>query len=216
MTTMTVTPDLTQLAADIHELTDHHRHEERYYVWNASRHRVWRRHITWHAPLLQQLRDAAHPGGGKIDGPPPARGKHTPAPANLDAVGRLQAIERAVYEGWRVRLNLPSRGSLEADLRALVGAVAAFDPETRAELTADADRWRLWCLTLAGWRLPPWRPNAPCPACDAMPGDTTGLRVRLDRHTACCVSDGCGATWTPDTVGILADHVRAHGGNHHG
>lgn len=199
--------DLARMAEHIAELATHHPHTEKYYVWSENRNRAWKHHLAWHAPLVVQLRRAA---GARTAGDqvrPGGKGKKSdsPAPANLDAVDRLQAIETAVV-GWRLVLQLPGRGRLEDDLRALVGAAATATPELRAQLAADVDRWRLWCLTLTGWRSPPWRPNVPCPQCEKLPGDKAGLRVRLDRSTACCVS--CGAAWGPDAVGVLAEYVR--------
>ena len=198
--------DLATLAEHIGQLTAHHHHVEPYYTWTPSRHRRWRNHIAWHAPLLVQLRQATHPVAGD-DTRGARHGKPAPAaaPANLDALDRMRAIETQVAD-WLGIFQLPTRGMLEDDLRALVGATATATPEARERLAADVDRWRLWCLTLAGWRTPPWRPNAPCPHCEVLPGDRVGLRVRLDRSTACCVS--CGAVWGSDTVGVLADHVR--------
>ena len=197
---------LAILAEHIGQLTTHHHHAERYYVWTPSRHRRWRNHITWHAPLLGQLRQAAHPSDAGDDARGARHGKPAPAaPANLDALDRMRAIETQVAD-WLGIFLLPARGRPEDDLRALVGATATATPEACERLAADVDRWRLWCLTLAGWRTPPWRPNAPCPHCEVLPGDLAGLRVRLDRSSACCVS--CGAVWGPDSVGVLAEHVR--------
>lgn len=199
--------DLATMAAHINELTTHHPTVVRYHIWSKSRHPVERHHTAWHPPLLLQLRQAAHTQAPAADGTRPGRhGKPSPkAPANLDAVDRLHAIETGTAQ-WLTLFDLPSRGRLEDDLRQLVGAAATTDPATREQIAKAIDQWRLWCQTLAGWRTPPWRPNAPCPRCERMPGDKAGLRVRLDRSTACCVS--CGAVWGPDTVGLLAEHVR--------
>ena len=192
-----------QLADHIGQLVERKPHTERFFTWNKTRHRQWHNHVTWHPSLLAQLRDAATPAAADL-ATPISRGKTSmAAPANLDALDRLQAIVwRAAT--WRQRLNLTSRGTLEGDLRSLVGATMT-DRQLSA-LASDADRWRVWCLTLAGWQTPPWRPHAPCPRCDKWPGDRAGLRVHLAESTACCLS--CGAAWGPNVVGILAEHVR--------
>jgi len=197
-------PDLfAQLADHIAQLCEHHHHVEKYHTWTGSRHREWHTHLTWHPPLLAQLRHATQPRTG--DQLAVSKGKPAPkAPANLDALDRLHAIDIEVTK-WRNLLGGTPRGTLEADLKALVGLTTAADA---VPLAADVDRWRLWCLTLAGWQTPPWQPHAPCPRCDKLPGDRAGLRVRLDQSTACCVS--CGAVWGPDVVGVLADHVRRY------
>lgn len=200
--------DLTRMAEHIRELTTHHSHTEKFYVWTPARNKTWRQHLAWHPPLIAQLRRAAHtrtPGAEARSGKRAKKPSTSAAPANLDALDRLQAIETAVAT-WRTQFGITSRGRLEHDLRGLVGQAAAATPEDRAQLGEDVDRWRLWCLTLAGWRTPPWRPNVPCPQCEHLPGDKAGLRVRLDRSTACCIT--CGAAWGPDIVGVLAEYVR--------
>lgn len=207
---MAVDP-LTEIADTIRQLCEQHHHTEKYDIWTKNRNRNIRHHTAWHPPLIVQLQQAAQPTHQTDDIKAGRHGKPAPAaPANLDALDRLQAIQAGIAH-WRATLSLPPRDGL--DLHGLVGAAAATDPHTRTQLAADIDRWKLWCLTLAGWRTPPWRPHAPCPQCERMPGDKTGLRVRLDRSTACCLS--CGAAWGPDAVGILADHVRGWKDNHH-
>jgi hypothetical protein len=206
MTVMAVDP-LTEIADTIKELCDQYSHTEKYEIWTKARHRRQLQHHSWHAPLIVQLQQAA---GIRRAGDPVRPGRHgkpaPAAPANLDALDRLQAIEIGTAT-WRARLGQkPLHEGLFGDLRTLVGAAAAAEPHDRRQLAADIDRWRLWCLTLGGWRARAWRPDAPCPHCDTRQGEKQGLRVRLDRSTACCLS--CGAAWGPYTVGILADHVR--------
>lgn len=205
---------LADLADNVRELTQYYRHQEpRPNVWSEQGNK---RHfppwVSWHAPLLTQLHQAVYEGrSGEIIGGR-AKGVTLSAPARLDVLAQLDAIRRGVT-AWQHRLGLGSRGNLLADVRALVGGAANADDETRERLAGDVDRWRLSCLTLAGWRTS-FRPNAPCPHCDQMPGAVdgkpVGLRVRLDKSTASCMTEDCGATWNQWTIGILAEHVRAY------
>lgn len=208
-------PDaLLDLADNVRDLAEHYRHEERRpHTWSPARHRVeqppW---VTWHAPLLVQLYQVAQSAmGGEFVGGR-ARSGQSSGPAGLFALAQLDVIRRGVAR-WYGRLELTSRGDLIADLRGLVGAAASADHSTGQRLAADVARWRLSCLTLTGWRTS-YRPPAPCPHCDRMPGTVdgkpVGLRVRLDKSTARCMTEDCGAHWSQATIGVLAEHVRSY------
>jgi len=120
-------------------------------------------------------------------------------PARLDAINlELTITAWAADKVWLCKL--PVRESTDANLRALVGA--KVDSDTTAALLADLNRWVYAARIIAGWQRPPWRPDAPCPACDKR-----GLRVRLDLALATCVE--CGEAWDKNTIGILASHVAA-------
>ena len=91
---------------------------------------------------------------------------------------------------------------LKSDMRRLVGI-----PWARGEMRAldsDVRLWLVWCRVLTGWDTPAWQPNAKCPVC----GIRGTLRIRLDRHTACCIESSCRAAWDEDTIEYLATHVR--------
>jgi hypothetical protein len=62
---------------------------------------------------------------------------------------------------------------------------------------------------VAGWELPAWQPQAPCPHCGDLPDAHAGLRVRAEIFSAVCLS--CDRTWAPDGVPIeiLGEHIRA-------
>jgi len=214
---------LIQLADHIGELVDPIEHTERYGVRSPTGHRrVARVHRSAHPCLLDQLAEAAgipitadrrSTGLGARDQRVPA------AAANLDAIDRLVAITAGLrrwtstLKTWRYYPphELPST---KADLRAFVGAVAnARVPKPQvARLAADVARWRNWCRVLGAWEDPvPHLPTVPCPHCDTLPDERAGLRIRIDRSAALCLT--CHATWDDDTIGLLAEHIRGHFAN---
>lgn len=70
------------------------------------------------------------------------------------------------------------------------------------EIEADVRRWWHQARIIAGWDSPTYRPFATCPVCS----DRQGLRISLGSHTGVCVK--CRTVWGPETIGLLADHVR--------
>jgi len=201
---------LAQLADHIGELVDPIEHAERYGVRSKTGHRrVARVHRSHHPSLLDELREAA--GAVATYRPPPgltAVGTFAPAAAaNLDAVDRLIAIS-ADLARWMSQLKIRRDDrTTKARMRALVGAAARLPHAKLARLTSDVDRWRSWCRVLGAWEDPlPHLPTVPCPQCDTFPGERAGLRIRLDRSAAVCLT--CQAIWDENTVGILAEHIR--------
>lgn len=173
---------------------------ERYEKWvNRNRKVFYHEHRM--PSLLDQLIAAAVPGevyvedsGGHVH-----RAPGSMPPARLEAVNlELTITAWAADKVWLCKL--PVREDTAANLRALVGA--KVDSDTVAALLVDLRRWVFAARVVAGWQRPPWRPDAPCPACDRK-----GLRVRLDLSTATCAE--CGEGWDKDTIGILAKHVAA-------
>ena len=160
-----------------------------------------RMHAAKHPSLLDQLRAAGTAGRGAGDDLP-SGGYETRPAARLEALDRLHAIDQAV-DDWLVRrFDVSRRGTLEDDLRLLVGLSPHLDGFGEHDLAREAERWLTWARVVTGWDSAPWRPNAPCPMCES----TGGLRVRLDAHAAACLD--CGETWAPATIGLLADHLR--------
>lgn len=191
-------PDTIADAVDL--LTNPMRIRERYEIWDGNRNkkiRWWEHRMP---SLIDQLARAAIPGevyledsGGHI--------RRMPAscpPARLDAINLELAITSwAADICWRN--HIPIRDKTAANLRAIVGAPLTSD--AAAEILNRLRRYLHQARIIAGWQRPPWRPDAPCPACDQK-----GLRVRLDLSTATCIR--CGETWDHTTIGVLAEHVR--------
>jgi hypothetical protein len=207
-----VTNRSTSVAGLVADLTAHggaltrpRTHRESRWTWDANRNRKplapW---VTRQPSLLEQLAAAVVPSeayaavgaGGRV------APRSTP-PARLDAIDRWQAIEAAALR-WSASLGLRARPDLAGRVSALVAAGAGLDAPTLAALLAEVRAWHYWAATVVGWLTPPWRPLAPCPACQAR----DRLRVRLDQGTACCL--GCGRAWGPDTIDALAASVRAY------
>lgn len=164
---------------------------------------ITQRHYTRHPSLLDQLRLAIEPSTTVEDGRRPFASKPS---ARLEAIDRLMDIE-AQSDDWVIRLGIGDvKAPAEDNLHALAGAYPGMGP-TEARLYArDLRRWLSWAKTVTGWDSPAWRPNAPCPLCEAK----GSLRVRLAESTGVCVE--CGEAWDPGTIGLLADHIRQTNG----
>ena len=158
-----------------------------------------RRVVTHHASLLDQLSDAVEPSTSAVEGG--QRGYGSTPSARLDAIDRLLAIDAGAAR-WAVRLGLPLGATTPDTLRGLLNHARWLDDDDLAALVADVRSWVAWARTVTGWDTPPWRPDAPCPACE----DRGGLRVRLASRTAVCVT--CGASWDADGIEALGVFVR--------
>jgi hypothetical protein len=191
--------DLATIADAADALTNPIRVREPIHYWDEHRNRKTRYWTHTLPSLLDQLAKAAIPGevyvednAGQIHRQP-----RSVPPARLEAINAAIQIEAGAAV-WVIRVRLIMRQDAPSNIRALVGAQT--DSDTAADILTDLRRWYGWAATLTGWERPAWRPRAPCPACEQ-----PGLRVRLAQQTAACVS--CGAGWTSDTIGILADYV---------
>lgn len=195
-------PTRTDIADLVDDLTNPISVSEAISYWDAHRNRKTRVHSHTLPSLLDQLALAHHPGEAYVEtsgGTTRTKARSTPA-ARLEAIRAHLAIHTDTRE-WTHELDLAPRGDLTADIRGLVGATLTSDQIRR--LYKALRRWNASAETLAGWRRPPWTPQAPCPLC----GDRQ-LRIRLDMKTATCVA--CREGWTPDTIGLLADHLRRY------
>lgn len=187
---------LDQLHAAVDALTRPRRTVEHVQGWTAARNRTTVQHAVVHPPLLTALAAAAYPAqrGGGARSVPGSR-----PPVNLDAVDRLQQIEREIWK-WRQTAEIDAAGSM-ATLKGLAGHASRLDAEALACLAGDARRWVVWAETTTGERQRPWSPDAPCPVCD----QRHGLRVALLEQRAYCRL--CEASWDDMTIGLLAAHV---------
>jgi hypothetical protein len=169
---------------------------------------VTERHITHHASLLDQLSDAIEPTSVGGDG--------TPRPYASRPVSRIEAIDAFLRidhdsAAWVRRLGDDDPADTAACVRRVVALAARETACSRRhigcctvhDIEADVRRWWSWARILTGWDTPPWRPDNTCPLC-AVRGS---LRVRLAQHAGLCVD--CWSTWGHDTIGLLADHIRA-------
>lgn len=74
-------------------------------------------------------------------------------------------------------------------------------------LEHDVRRWWHQARIITGWDLPPARPFNTCPVCE----HRGGLRVNLQLPAAVCIE--CLSIWDGDSIGVLAEHIRAENGD---
>lgn len=193
--------ELATIADAADSLTNPVRVREPIPYWDANRNRKIRYHEHTLPSLLDRLGAAVTPGEVYVedDGGHVHRTPRSTPPARLEAINAAMQIEAGAAM-WCIRLGLNLREDAVGNIRQLVGA--NLNSDQAADLLRDLRHWYGWAATLTGWRRPPWTPQAPCPFC----GDRS-LRVRLDTKTAACVS--CREAWTEDTIGLLAEHLRA-------
>lgn len=193
---------LADISHHVNDLTRplHHRH---LFTDAEARLQGRRLHTAAFPSLLDQLRATTRPTkpGGEED---PMRGIFESRPsARLDALAALIHIDHWSTL-WLTRdLGRKPRHTTEDTLRGIVGAAATtHDPDTLRLLHRDVASWARMARITTGWERPPYTPRGSCPACE----HRGTIRVRLDERIALCVD--CGEQWTPDTIGILAEHIR--------
>lgn len=208
-----MTDDRSRMLADIAEtadaLTDSSQHLEPIYTTDGSRNRkLTHVHRVTLPGLLAQVHDLFEPGSKSEDS-----GSSTPSsrpPLNVEAASLHLQVTLAVTR-WCWSLGLEIRDTVESNIRALVGAAASMDSDTQDALLSEMRSWRRRSAILTGWQTPPWRPRCSCPVC----GTVGTLVVRLDLREAYCSSwepqtqTQCEGWWDEETIGVLADHVRA-------
>jgi hypothetical protein len=164
-------------------------------------------HFTQVASLLDQLQACLEPGGTadagcRVPGSQPA--------ARLEAIDALLLIDTESSQ-WVGLLAVKDRGTVAGNLHALVGAAPELDDRNLTDLAKNAGRWESIAAVITGWEVPSWRPYSTCPLC----ATRGSLRVRIGEgvHTAhgTCVS--CWEHWTPETIGVLVEHIRWENGD---
>lgn len=190
-----------QLADYIRELTEPHTHTEPYTIRERG---GWtnRRHVTRAPALLAQLWANDIPSGAAEEGPRAGFGSK-PA-ARLDALDTAARIDLEANR-WITDLGETAPLDTVRALRRLHSLAVSADPVQRRAITHDAKRWWIRARVVTGWDSPAWTPDNTCPQC----GERGTLRVRLADRIGMCTEDGCRATWDPQTIGLLADHIRA-------
>jgi hypothetical protein len=198
--------DVQQIADTVEELTRPRTNEQSRTYRNDSGTWVTEKHTTEVAPLLEQLLQALEPSGSGESGRAVPGSRPS---ARLDAIDTYHRIEQSAYLWCKAYATDRRWDSLTGKLRALVGCAGRIEEDEQHQLALEVRRWATWARVVTGWEVPPFRPNNSCPLC-AVRG---GLRVRLgdgvtssDAHGMCV---NCGEHWTPDTIGLLADHIRS-------
>lgn len=191
---------LAELADHVRELTRPLHVATPFEAYDPISHRTKKQTHTLTLPsLLAQVRQAAYPTASKDDifvaAPYQSR-----APASVDAVALWLRITFA-SQGWMRHADLELR-TLEGNLAGLVGIATSLDDRRLQLLATDIADWHHRASVLTGWVSPPAHPRVKCPVCDRM----GGLWLRYDSRTGGCSK--CQARWSPETIGVLADHVR--------
>jgi hypothetical protein len=191
--------------------------------------RAPRYHRTVAPPLLEQLWQSIEPSGSAEAGV--ARPAASKPAARLDAIDTAQRIDAQVGAWLDLLDSAPARakatGLTESELRLLesvnrlrhlaslipgldhCGNRPTYDQQgpiccNPHEIEHHIHRWWTWARVVTGWDTPAWQPANTCPLC----GTRSSLRVRLDDQRATCINDACRETWGPDTIGLLAEHIR--------
>ncbi len=202
-------PDpLVEIAVLAEELCDPREHVEQLWGWTKSRHRkVTGVHKTVQPGLVEQLRAAVHEPAGVLE-EEGRRGRSNPSrpPLQLEALARLLDIGLFSNE-WMSATRLEHRGGIEANIRALVGAVGGMDRDLQHHLLHDLRRWRGWAAVMSGWALPPYQPHVVCPRSEC--GQLGMIRIILERKTGLCVA--CQTVWDDrdGSINVLARHIEA-------
>lgn len=202
---------LADIAALVEELCDPHQHTEPIHDRDHHRNRRMRRAwTTTHPGLLAQLAEAVTDATSVTEDGPTSRGvPRSRPPGSWEALAAHSAITVAVHR-WCWRLRLDPRDTAENTIRLLVGAVPT---DQLGCLLADLRSWRHQAAVMTGWTTPAYAPSVPCPMCET-PGS---LRVNLARQVAVCTNRAlddngalvCGASWEPDSIGLLARYIAA-------
>ena len=198
---------LERLAEAVDALTQPRTHREPYTRRTDAGTVVHDRHVTRVASLLEQLGASVTPSGEtRLDSGHAVPGSRPTA--RIEAIDALMAIDvestqLLAYAGGS------ERGDIAANLRALVGRMSTLNDDEQTEVARAAGRWVSRALSVTGWDVEPFRPDNTCPLC----AEKRTLRVRVmtafEVHASCVA---CGETWTPDSIGLLAEHVRWENG----
>ncbi|MGN6128646.1 MAG: DUF7341 domain-containing protein [Humibacter sp.] len=202
---------LQRITENISELVDGHTHREPFTVYRNG---TWftDQHITEVPSLLDQLGTAFERGS---NGPDQDRGSFSSRPsARLDAIDTYMRIDTEARTKAQ-QMNLAPRHETADVLRSLVGGATRLEREDAYDLAGSTSSWTTWARVATGWEVPARRLDKnSCPLCEKK----GGLRIRLgdgvtnqSAHGMCV---NCGEHWTPDTIYLLAGHIRWENGEH--
>lgn len=186
---------MTDIHDWVRELTRTHIAQAEYHTDEGTR---W--HYTNHPPLLAMLQ--ANQPTGSNDNNTSGGGAKSQPPTHIEALDTLQHIDH-MAAAWVRYLGHDDAGDTVAIVIKLGSLYPAVDERTQPRIARDVKSWWTQARVVTGIDSPAWRPNNTCPIC-AQKG---GLRVNRDAYNGMCIN--CRETWGPDTMGLLADHIRA-------
>lgn len=208
---MNPAPDIHEL---IEDLTRTHTHRETYTIRDQGT--TWTRgHLTTVPSLIHQLQNATTATTGAT-----GTGGYASRPAaHLESLDTLIHIDLEAAR-WVRDLGEDDPGDTTACLTRLHALHASAThcghdhPThhgnccTRHAIETSVRRWWSHARIVTGWDSPAWRPDNTCPACDKR----GTLRIRLSTEAGFCID--CRETWDPETIGLLADHIRHENNDH--
>lgn len=200
---MTTRPDVIEMFDHLcgpHKLTE--AYERQMDHANGSQTKYDDLHVTLVPALMHQLRESIDRSTGTGNG---TSLKSKPA-ARLDAIDTYTQIDKAAAK-WVRKLGEDDVGDAIACIRKLAGLRVSADAAARTSIDRDVRRWWTWARVATGWDSPALTPYNTCLACGAL----GTLKVRPAEEIAVCT--GCQETWDPDTIGMLARHIRAENGD---
>lgn len=208
------TPRLT-MTEHINELTNWHTHREPYeydaVASNGSSTHYIADHITNQPPLLTQLdQSIVTSQGGEVGATTPTS---KPA-ANLDAIATACDIDMAAAR-WVKDLGEDDPQNTIGLLLRLHGLTASVHRCDKASgragtkcctyhaIEVDVRQWWVRARVATGWDTAAVKLSGTCPLC----GGSGTIKVRYSSGLGSCSS--CHETWDSETIGILAEHMRA-------
>lgn len=200
-------------------LTDPYSHVEPRWEWDANRHRKpLPSHRVTLPGLIQQLRDMTEPGSGEEG----AAAKSIPEPkppVSLDAVSLLAVIHVGVgrriieyrilfRDQPRALVRLDGIGSVEDNIRDLVGVAQFLDYDNQRILASELRSWRNQAEVVCRWRNGALELVCPCPTQLDGCGARGTLLANPETEAVWCIA--CGREWAPEDSKPVFDHYRAH------
>lgn len=190
------------LADLIHELANSHRTTQHYTIRVGTEWRGRNHHVEVPS-LVHQLWENDIPSATTEDGPRP--GYASKPAASLEALDTVAWIDREAARWIRFLGHDDRHPSTTATLRQLHSLAVAAPSEVRIAIERDVRRWWIRARIVTGWDSAPWTPDNTCPQC----GERGTLRIRLADKIGMCTDDGCRVVWDEQSIGLLADHIRA-------
>lgn len=186
---------MTDIHDHIRELTRTHIAQAEYTTELGTR---W--HYTTHPPLLQMLQANQPTGSG--DNNTSGGGAKSQPPTHIEALDTLRHIDQ-MASAWVRHLGHDDPSTTIACVVKLGSLYPSAGERNQPRIARDVKSWWTQTRVVTGIDSPSWRPNNTCPLC----ATRGGLRVNRDTLEGACI--GCREVWTPDTMGLLADHIRS-------